>query len=346
MRTGRATFHGWLTILVAASSLLATAAVGAAATIPLQVVTSIPPLAMLAAELGGDRVLAHSILPPGADPHTFEPRPSHAIAIAEADVIVVLGSSIDDWIGNTIMTPSGAAPIVRLDRPSGRESERESGQESDDDHHHAHEEEGAHSGHRHDGDHQDPHVWLDPAWVRVTAVPALHRAFAEADPEGAARYGVSARAMAEKLSNLEDDIRESFAGAATNSFLAWHPAWEHFAKRFGLHSVGSVGESSGREPSVHAMIAAIRAARAAGVRAVLVEPQVDPRQAKVLAGELDVPLVTVDPLGDAWSLDRATYQTLMLFNAKAFAKAIGVVREEDKEETPPLSGGPASPSAP
>jgi len=338
MRAGCTTFRGWRMMAMTAPVLLVHAAVAAASTIPLKVVTSIPPLAMLAAELGGDRVLAHSILPPGADPHTFEPRPSHAIAIAEADVIVVLGSSIDDWIGNTIMEPTGAASIVKLDRQSEREADNHEG--------HDHEEEGDHAGHSHDGDHHDPHVWLDPAWVRVTAVPALHRAFVAADPEGAARYGVSARAMAERLSNLEDDIRESFAGAATHSFLAWHPAWEHFAKRFGLHSVGSVGESSGREPSVHAMIAAIRAARAAAVRAVLVEPQVDPRQAKVLAGELEVPLVTVDPLGDAWSLDRATYQTLMLFNAKAFAKAIGVVREEDKEETPPLSAGPASPGAP
>lgn len=327
MRTVRGTSGVWLSALVTTSVLLAHAAVGVAATIPIRIVTSIPPLAMLASELGGDRVLAHSILPPGADPHTFEPRPSDAVAIADADVVIMLGSSIDDWIGNSIMAPAGSTTVVKLDR-HGDEDHDENG------------------GHSHDGGSHDPHVWLDPAWVRATAVPALHRALAEADPEGAARYGVSARAMAEKLSNLEDDIRESFAGAATHSFIAWHPAWDHFARRFGLHSVGGVGESGGREPSLHAMIAAIRAARAAGVGAVLVEPQVDPRQARVLAGELEVPLRTVDPLGDAWSLDRATYQTLMLFNARAFAKAIGVVHEEEKEEPTPACAAPASPVAP
>ncbi|MFN2425323.1 MAG: metal ABC transporter substrate-binding protein [Candidatus Binatia bacterium] len=270
---------------------------------PVRIVTSIPPLAMIAAEMGGDRVTSHSILPPGADPHTFEPKPSDAIAIAEADLIIVLGSSIDDWIGITIAAPAGTS-IVRLDEQ----------------HEDAHE----HAGHTHDGGEHDPHVWLDPAWVRERAVPALQRALVAADPEGAARHGASARAMVEKLSDLEEDIREQLEGAATRSFLAWHPAWQHFARRFGLHSVGSVGEGGGREPSLHAMIAAVRAAKAAGVRAVLVEPQVDSRQASVLAGELAVPLVIVDPLGDAWSLDRATYRTLMLFNARAFGRALGV----------------------
>lgn len=307
--------------MAALVAMLACPAAGVAAGLPIRIVTSIPPLAMIASELGGDRVVAHSILPPGADPHTFEPRPSDAIAIADADLIVVLGSSIDDWIGGSIMVPAGNTTIVRLDEELAETHE-----------------------HTHDGGGHDPHVWLDPSWVRDRAVPALQRAFVAADPEGAARYGVSARAMAGKLTDLEEDVRTALAGAPTRGFLAWHPAWEHFARRFGLHSVGSVGESGGREPSLHAMIAAIRAARAAGVRAVLVEPQVDSRQAAVLAEELGVPLVTVDPLGDAWSLDRSTYQTLMLFNARAFGRAIGAVRDEEEKE--PVSGVPASPVAP
>jgi zinc transport system substrate-binding protein len=298
------------------------AAPAQSAELPLRVVTSIPPLAMIAAELGGDRVLVHSLLPPGADAHTFEPKPSDAAALADADVVISLGSAIDDWLGETLEAPAGAQVVV-LDPPS-RDIHA---------HAHAHEDEHAHGA-------KDPHVWLDPAWVRERAVAPIHRALATADPAGAPRYGVAARATSEKLSNMEDDIREALARAQTRSFFAWHPAWGTFAARFGLHTVGSVGEGEGREPSLYAMVAAVRAAKAAGVRAVLVEPQTDPRHARVLADELGVPLVTVDPLGDAWSADRATYPMLMRFNTTAFAKALGVPKEED-EKPAPISAMPS-----
>lgn len=309
-----------------AAALLAPAS-GAAAELPLRVVTSIPPLAMLAAELGGDRVTAHSLLPPGADPHTFEPRPSDAKAVADAGIVVVLGSSIDDWLGGAIAPPADAV-MVRLD-------EQHAGDDGHD-----------HAGHSHDGGDDDPHVWLDPLWVRDRVVPALQRALMEADPKGGARYGASARAMSERLTDLDEDIREAFLRATTRSFLSWHPAWQRFARRYDLHSASSVGESGGREPSLKAMIGAVRAGRAAGVRAVLVEPQTDARQASVLADELGVALITVDPLGDAWSLERSTYGNLMRFNAAAFARALGVVKDEDEEEEAPVSALPVSPASP
>lgn len=297
---------------------------------PIRVVTSIAPLAMIVSQLGGDRVLAHSILPPGADPHVFEPRPSDAKDVRDADLVVLLGSAIDDWLGGGIpLSPD--TNVVRL----------------------APDEDGAaHHGHNHDVDddrQHDPHVWLDPSWVRDRALPALHRAFVAADPEGAPRYGVAARAMAEDLTNLEDDIREMLVKAPVRVFFAWHPAWGHFAHRFGLRSAGVVGEGEGREPSLRAMVDAISAARASGVRAVLVEPQVDPRPARVLASELGVPVVTVDPLGDAWSFDRATYPELMLFNARAFARALGVEEDDDEEDEvvppPAMSISPPGPAS-
>jgi zinc transport system substrate-binding protein len=299
------------TTLFFAATLVALPLPASAAGGPIRVVTSIPPLAMLVTELGGDRVTAHSILPPGADAHTFEPRPSDARDIAGASVVVMLGSPVDDWLAR-LLEAAGSASIVKLDEAH-----------AGDPHDHA----GEHAGHHH-GEH-DPHVWLDPAWVRERAVPAIHRALAAADPEGAPRYGVAARAMAERMSDLEEDIRASFDGAKTRSFLAWHPAWQRFAERFGLHSIGNLAEGEGREPSLRAMISATRAARVSGVRAILVEPQQGRREASVVADELGLPVLVVDPLGDAWSLDRNTYRSLMLYNARVFAQALGVERDDD-----------------
>ena len=276
---------------------------------PVRVVTSIPPLAMIVSQIGGDRVAVRSILAPGADPHTFEPRPSDATAVTRARVVVSFGSAIDDWLGDVLAAPAGAI-VVRLDAPK----------DADD---HGHDD-----GHSHHGE-NDPHVWLDPVWVRLNAVGPIQRALAEADPDGAPHYGVAARAMSEQLLDLESDVRESFLLATTRNFLSWHPAWNHFAERFGLHAVGGIGESEGREPSLRAMVAAVRAARAAGVRAVLVEPQSGTREASVLADELGVPLVTVDPLGSGPAFERSTYDSLIRFNVAAFERALDVRKPED-----------------
>lgn len=301
--------------------------VGSAVEQPIRVVTSIPPLAMLASQLGGDRAVVHSILPPGADPHTFELRPSDATSVAEADIVVMLGSEIDDWLAGA-MDLAQHAIVVKLDAHESEPADHADG---------AHDAQGTHDADQarnaHDHTDDDPHVWLDPRWVRERAVPALQRALMAADAPSAALYGVSAREMAEDLADLEVEVSAKFVGTRTRSFLAWHPSWQRFAKRFRLHSVGSLGESEGREPSLRAMADAVRAARAAGVLAVLVEPQVDPRQARVLAEELSLPIVTVDPLGDAWSSDRATYRNLMLFNAHAFAKALGASEDSDRDES-------------
>lgn len=281
---------------------------------PVRVVTSIPPLAMIVSLVGGDRVTVHSILPAGADPHTFEPRPSDARDVASADVVVMLGSEIDDWLEKAL-ADAPRAVVVRLDEADGAHDGAQD----------------ARDGHDHGSGGHDLHVWLDPRWVRDRALPPVHRALAQADPDGKPRYGVAVRAAAEKLTDLEEDVRESLAGAATRNFFSWHPAWGAFAARFGLHPVAVMRESEGLEPSLFAMVAAHRAVRTAGVRAVLVEPQGDRRGADTMAGDLGLPVLTVDPLGDAWSVDRATYDSLLRFNARVFARALGVETDDEEE---------------
>jgi len=312
--------------LARAALVLLAAPMAAAAQLPVHVVTSIPPLAMLANELGGGRVLVRSILPAGADPHTFELKPSDAAAAARADVVVMLGSSIDDWLEDSLRGRDEAS-VVLLDAEAA-----------------------GHASGAHDGSHRDPHCWLDPLWVRDHAITPIYRALAAADPDAAARYGAAARTMIENMADLDDDIRTIFLRASTRSFLAWHPAWGRFADRFGLHSVATLGDGEGREPSLRAMISAARAGRAAGVRAVLVEPQIDSRQPRVLADELGVALVTVDPIGDASGSNPSSYQNLMMWNVVAFARALGVEKEDDDrqedEKSEPVSAAPASPAAP
>lgn len=292
---------GFATMAAAALGvLLAAGSPAVAGGRPLRVVTSIPPLAMLASQVGGDRVEVRSLLAAGADPHTWEPRPSDAAALQDADVVISLGSPMDDWLGDTIRAREGSV-VVKLDERTGGHDDE------------AGEEEG-----------NDPHVWLDPWWVRGHALALVEKALATADPDDRAAFATRAAATSAEIAAVEESIRARLSAAPTRTYLAWHPAWGCFASRFGLVSAGHLGESEGREPSLKAMVEAVEAGRRAGVQAVLVEPQEDDRHARVLAGELHVDVVTVDPLGDLRSEDRATYAALMRFNGEAFARALGV----------------------
>ena len=62
----------------------------------LRVVASISPVTNIVYNIGGDRIDLDGILPPGVDPHTFEPRPSDAVKLAQADLIFVNGMGLDE----------------------------------------------------------------------------------------------------------------------------------------------------------------------------------------------------------------------------------------------------------
>ena len=62
----------------------------------LRVVASLSPIANIVYNIGGDRIDLVGIMPPGADPHTFEPRPSDAVKLAQADLIFLNGMHLDE----------------------------------------------------------------------------------------------------------------------------------------------------------------------------------------------------------------------------------------------------------
>jgi ABC-type Zn uptake system ZnuABC Zn-binding protein ZnuA len=168
----------------------------------------------------------------------------------------------------------------------------------------------------------DPHAWLDPIRVRDTLVPALAAKLTALDPPGRAHYEASRDALVQRLGTLDAEIRTVLAGHGRR-FLAFHGAWRYFARRYQLEEVGVIEEAPGEEPTPRELGALARSARDARVSAILVEPQLNPRIAQMLARDLGIALVTVDPNGDPADPARASYTGLMLWNAHAFARALG-----------------------
>ncbi len=169
----------------------------------------------------------------------------------------------------------------------------------------------------------DPHFWLDPIRVRDAVVPEIVEHLIEADPAGKEYYEKRGKDFHQRLTALDVQIRRELAKAKGRKFIAFHSAWPYFSQRYNVEEVAVVQEFAGEEPTPREVAALVREAREAGIRSILVEPQLSPRVAQTIAGEFGGGTVLVDPLGDSGDPARSSYEKLMLFNARAFAQALG-----------------------
>jgi len=261
------------------------------------VVASLYPLELLAREIGGERIRIATLVPPGASPHVFEPRPADVAQVARARGFLRVGGGLDGWTGALLGATSPAPEPFSLLPAEARGR-------------HAH---GA----------SDPHVWLDPLAVRDVYAPALAGYLARLDPAGQPYYAERLADFTRRLSALDAELRALLAAAPQRRYVAFHSAWRHFGRRYGLEEIGVVQESPGSEPTPRALARLVTEARRAGVGAILLEPQLPPRAAALVAAEAGASTVTVDPVGDPSDPERSAYEGLLRFNARAFARALG-----------------------
>ena len=119
-----------------------------------RVVVSILPLANIVYNIGGDRIDLDAIMPPGADPHTFEPRPSDAVKLAQADLIFVNGMHLDETTLRLAQANlKDGAELIELAAAVAGPDELIYGQE----HHHGHGEMDDHEGDEHGHAEEDGH---------------------------------------------------------------------------------------------------------------------------------------------------------------------------------------------
>lgn len=294
---------------IALGLLLAASAAARADARPMPVVATIEPLGMLLRELGGARVDVTVLVPPGASPHTFEPQPSDVARLAEALLVVEVGGEFDAWVARLRSAAANRAPVFTVLTLAGLEPI--AGDER-----HPRSPRGAAAVA------PDPHVWLDPLRVRDIIVPALSARLAELDPSGGPLYAARREAFRARLGGVDRQIRAQLAGSQ-RSYVAFHPAWRYFGARYELEEIGVVERSAGEGPTPRELASLVAAAKRAQVPAILIEPQLDPRVARTLAREFGATVVLVDPNGDPADPARARYEDLMLWNARAFTRALG-----------------------
>ncbi len=247
----------------------------------LRVVTTTSVFADLVRNVGGDLVDITSLVPRGGDVHTFEPRPADVRAVAQAQLLVMNGLGLDDWLEDTMTNAAAVGtPLLKLgeDLPG---VELLPGDQPDT---------------------QNPHLWLDVAYAELY-VDRIGSALASADPAHAARYEEQAMAYRGRLDALDASVRSKIATIpeANRKLVTFHDAFPYYARAYGITIVGVAVRAPGQDPSAAETAALIAAIRDAGVKAIFSEAQFPTRLVDQIAVETGATVVSNlydDALGD------------------------------------------------
>ncbi len=268
------------------------------------------------------------MLPAGMGcPHDYALTPQDMRKIAAADVLVVNGLGLEEFLGAPVETANpdvetvdGSAGIPDLLEYAHEhsEAEEEHGHEAEADPGH---EEHDHGHHHHEG--VNPHLFASP---RQAAQIALNVAagLSKADPEGAGVYFRNAQAYADRLNALADEMDALGRTLKNNRIVEPHGVFDYLARDMGLEVV-AVLRPHGQEPSAAEMLELVRTLRAKQAGAIFTEPQYPAKVGAALARETGLPTATLDPVAtgpDAAPLDY--YETAMRQNMEVLRATLGV----------------------
>ena len=117
-------------------------------------------------------------------------------------------------------------------------------------------------------------------------------------------------------------IQEATSRFGVKEFVAFHPSWSYFARRYGLSEVGIIQQSPGRDPTPRQIEEIIAAVRRYHIRAVFAEPQFNSAAARAIAEEAGVAVLILDPLGGPDRPGRDSYIALMRHNLEIIKEAM------------------------
>lgn len=247
---------------------------------------SIAPQAYFVKTIGGDRVSVHALVPPGAEPATYDPTPRQISMLSQARIYFAIGLPFEAVLIPKIRSSMRNVTVVdtQADVPLRTFAQDLEGRPKD-------------------ATGTDPHIWLAPELVKIQGA-AMEKALISVDPQGAAAYSSGLAKLDAQMDALHKKIAAMFGGLQGRSFLVFHPAFGYFAAEFGLRQVSI--EEEGKSPGPQQLAAIIAEAKKMKITTVFVEPQFDQSRAKVIADSIGARVVSLDPLSEDYVANLTT----------------------------------------
>ncbi len=251
-------------------------------------VVSILPQETFLKAIGGDKVNVTLMVKPGNSPHTYEPKPSQMMAISNATLYFTIGVEFEGvWLPkfealNTQMHVVDISEGIEKIHMSKKQDEHAS-----------------HKAHAHHNEGDDPHVWTSPKNVKIIA-DNIYQALVAHDTLNAPYYKRNYDVFLASIMETDKKIKTLLSSLkGSRSFMVFHPSWGYFAKAYGLTQIAV--EVEGKSPKPKELVQLIHKAKKENVLAIFTQPEFSDASAKIIANELNIPVVKVSPLAPNWS---------------------------------------------
>ncbi len=243
------------------------------------VAVTIPPEQEFAERVGGDHVRVILLVPPGADPHTYELSPGILADVAGADMYAVVGSGIEfELIWQEKIAALNPDMLVvdssrGIDLITGGDGDR---------------------------GRPDPHIWTSPKNAKVM-VGNIRDGLIAVDPENADDYRRNADVYLEELDALDAEVAGAFAESGVKTVMVLHSSWAYLARDYGFTEISI--ENEGKEPSPQRIEHLIRQAKDEQIQVIFASPEHSVRSAEVIADAIGGRVVTVSPLEEGYLMN-------------------------------------------
>jgi zinc transport system substrate-binding protein len=279
------------------------------------VVATVYPLYEFARELAGDRAEVALLVPPGVEPHDWEPAPQDIARLQKARLFVYNGAGFEPWVDKLRKEVTARGTVIV------RTTEKVALLKAGGEHEHGAGAAKPGVGHR---DAVDPHVWLDP--VRAQAqVEAIRAGLARVDPANAAIYGARAQAYTAKLAALDRAYQAGLGSCARKEVVTTHAAFAYLTRRYGLTQLAIHGLAPDAEPSPADLARLVQIAKDRRVTHVFFETLVNSKLAETLAREVGARTLVLNPVEGLTREQQAaglSYLSLMEENLRQLRTAL------------------------
>ena len=200
--------------------------------------------------------------------HDYQLTPEDLKTLEKADVFIVNGAGMENFIDKTIKQ----YPDLKIIEASKGISLV-----------------------KNDNNEANPHVWISIT-NNILQVKTIAEQLRLIDTDHSSKYKSNSEDYIKKLDSLKTKMHQSLDGVKNKNIITFHEAFPYFAKEFNLNIAAVIEREPGTEPSPRELEATIKTVRDVNIKALFAEPQYSAKAADVIARESGARVYTLDPV--------------------------------------------------
>lgn len=251
------------------------------------ITVSIPPFAYFVEEIAGDDFMINVMVPPGADPHIYEPVPGQITSLSRSVAYISNGNLGFEvaWLERFYGTNKTMKKLSLGKNIDLLEAE---------DHGHSHGDGEEHAGH---SEGADPHFWISPKCAAVIAED-IREFLCSLRPGMSEKYNSNFGKLSAKINSADSLASFLFAGYQGKPFMIFHPSLGYLARDYNIRQISV--ETEGKEPSPADLKRLVDTAKSEGIKTIFIQEGFDTKNASAIASETGAEIVKIDPLARDW----------------------------------------------